>query len=76
MLQIFCNLVIPGLGTLFMRKPVFGVLQLLLLVFALILAATVFFAFFGIVVWLIDMIWAVITGILWYRTRRTALLPL
>ncbi|MEP3436616.1 MAG: hypothetical protein ABJN75_07535 [Hoeflea sp.] len=70
MLQILCNLVVPGLGTLFMRKPVVGTIQLLMLVCALVLAATVFLVFFGIVVWFIDLIWALGVGIFWYRRRR------
>lgn len=67
MLQILCNLIIPGLGTLFMRKPITGIVQLLLLACALVLMATVFLTFFGLVLWAIDMIWALVVGILWYR---------
>ncbi|MEP3436386.1 MAG: hypothetical protein ABJN75_06370 [Hoeflea sp.] len=70
MLQIICNLLVPGLGTLFMRRPIIGTIQLLLLACALVLAATVFLAFFGIVVWLIDLIWALGVGIFWYRQTR------
>ena len=70
MLQIICNLLVPGLGTLFMRKPVVGIIQLLLLACALVLAATVFLVFFGIVAWFIDLIWALGVGVVWYRQSR------
>ena len=73
MLQIICNLILPGFGTLFMRKPISGILQLLLLVVACIFLMTVFMAFFGIVIWFIDLVWAFIAGIFWYKKRKRQL---
>ena len=56
MLQIFCNLIFPGLGTLFMKKPIIGTIQVLLMLVALVLTVTVWLTFFGVVFWLIDWI--------------------
>lgn len=73
MLQIICNLILPGLGTLFMRKPIVGVIQLLLMGVAFMFAITVFAAFYGVVIWFVDLIWALIVGILWNRKRKLQL---
>ena len=70
MLQIFCNLIFPGLGTLFMKKPIIGTIQVLLMLVALVLTVTVWLTFFGVVFWLIDWIWALSVGIYWYRNRK------
>jgi type IV secretory pathway TrbD component len=70
MLQIFCNLIFPGLGTLFMKKPIIGTIQVLLMLVALILTVTVWLTFFGLVIWIVDLIWALGIGIFWYRSRK------
>lgn len=71
MLQIFCNLIVPGFGTLFMRKFVTGTIQLLLMLMALILIVTVWLTFFGLVLWFMVFIWALLTGIFWYRSKKS-----
>ncbi|WP_375699523.1 hypothetical protein [Pseudophaeobacter sp. TrK17] len=63
--QIILNLIIPGLGTFFMRKPFIGALQLLVLCAAVVLLLTVFLTFFGLVLWGIVLIWALATGLSW-----------
>ncbi len=72
MLQILCNLIVPGLGTLFMRKYITGTIQILLMLIALILIVTVWLTFFGLVLWFIDFICALLTGIFWYRQKNAS----
>ncbi|SNZ19468.1 hypothetical protein SAMN06265368_2556 [Cohaesibacter gelatinilyticus] len=69
MLQILCNLVLPGVGTLMMKKPITGILQLLVMLVAFVLTVTVFLTFFGLLIWFIDVVWALVVGVLWYRDR-------
>jgi hypothetical protein len=70
MFEIFCNFIFPGFGTLLMKKPIVGTIQILLMLVALILTVTVWLTFFGLVFWLIDWIWALGVGIYWYRNRK------
>ncbi|GLO69105.1 hypothetical protein MACH17_06220 [Phaeobacter inhibens] len=70
MFQIVLNLIIPGLGTFFMRKPFIGALQLLILCVAVVLLLTVFLTFFGLVLWGIDLVWALATGVAWRATSK------
>lgn len=70
MFEIFCNLIFPGFGTLLMKKPIVGTIQILLMLIALVLTVTVWLTFFGLVFWFIDWIWALGVGIFWYRNRK------
>ncbi len=68
--EILCNFVLPGVGTLMMKKPIIGILQLLILFVAFVLTVTVFLTFYGLVIWFVDVVWALIVGVLWYRDRK------
>jgi hypothetical protein len=72
MFPIVCNIVVPGLGTLFMKRPLVGVVQLFLFFFSLVLAATVFLTFFGLVLWFVDLLWALYVGVTWRAKRLKA----
>ncbi len=71
MFQIILNLIIPALGTMFKGKPIVGALQLLVLCFAVVLLLTVFLTFFGLVLWGIDLIWALVTGLVWRAKSKS-----
>ncbi|AZV78724.1 hypothetical protein EBB79_13145 [Parasedimentitalea marina] len=63
MIGIICNLMIPGLGSLLMKKFFNSFIQLTLSLAAFILVRTVFLAFFGLILWLIVWLWALVTGL-------------
>ncbi len=71
MIKILCNLIIPGLGSLLMKKPITGLIQLILFVVASLLVLSVFMTFLGILLWLIDLVWAFFVSIQWWRRRGT-----
>jgi hypothetical protein len=70
MLQIICNFLVPGLGTLFMKKPFIGAVQLCVLLVAFVLTVSVFLTFFGLVLWLVDVLWALVIGVRWRAKRK------
>lgn len=70
MIKFLCNLIFPGLGSLFMRKPITGLIQLILFVIAVILLLSVFLTFLGIMLWAFDVLWALFVSIQWWRGRN------
>jgi len=69
---IIVNLILPGLGTVFMKKYLQGILQLALTLFAFLLWSTVFLAIGGFVVGAIAWVWALFVGINWTEPGTTA----
>lgn len=63
-LCIFLNLVLPGVGTLVLKRNLNGSLQLAMALFGLLLISTVRLAFFGLVLYGFACLWAVIETIL------------
>lgn len=75
MIKVLCNLIIPGLGSLLMKKPVTGLVQLLMFLVAALLTLSVFLTFLGLLLWAIDLIWALTVSISWWRGRNRAQPP-
>ncbi|MCB1701733.1 MAG: hypothetical protein KDI14_12955 [Halioglobus sp.] len=67
-LAIIINLFLPGIGTLFTKKWVQAILQILLVALAFTLNATGIGAFLGIPIFVVAWIWALITGITYQPT--------
>jgi hypothetical protein len=71
MFQIALNIIIPGLGTLFMKKPLIGILQILLFLVAIPFTLSVFMTAIGLFIWAVDLIWALLVGLIWrYKRKR------
>jgi TM2 domain-containing membrane protein YozV len=73
MLQIACNMIIPGLGTLFMKKPLTGILQILLFLVAIPFTLSVFMTAIGLFIWAVDIIWALFVGLIWRYKKKQIL---
>lgn len=73
MLQIACNMIIPGLGTLFMKKPLIGILQILLFLVAIPFTLSVFMTAIGLFIWAVDLIWALFVGLIWRCKKKRTL---
>ncbi|MEW7008154.1 hypothetical protein [Lentilitoribacter sp. EG35] len=68
--QIICNLILPGFGTLYMGKPITGIIQLLLMGVSIIMVLNLSLNIFSITIWVIDLVWALIIGISQYRRNN------
>lgn len=65
LIAIIINLLLPGLGSFVINKPIQAVLQLIITLAAIILMLTVWLTFWGLVLFTITWIWALIIGLLW-----------
>ncbi len=64
LLCIFLNLILPGVGTLVLKRTLNGSLQLALSLFSILLILTVWLTFFGLVLYAFVWFWALIETIL------------
>ena len=62
-LCIFLNMILPGAGTLVLKRTLNGSLQLAMSLFGIILIFTVWLAFFGLVLFGFAWLWALLETI-------------
>ncbi|HAT84991.1 hypothetical protein [Cohaesibacter gelatinilyticus] len=65
--KLFCillNFILPGVGTLVLKRTLNGSLQLALSLFSILLILTVWLTFYGLVLYAFVWLWALIEAIL------------